>query len=118
MPRCSGLSQNEVLDISFLGSTATSFLLLSLLQSVPLDYITGTWSWRGECSDFNLMDTLKCRSLLQARVRAQEQRDLYRFRRGDSFCWTDLTLKFASVALDLSHMPIHSSACYERHLFE
>ena len=62
--------------------------------------------------------TLKSRSLWQARLRAQEQRDFDRSRRGDPPCWTDVTLTFASVVLNLSHLPIPSRAYFERHLFE
>ena len=113
-----GLSQQEVLDISFSGNTESSFLSQPLLQCVPLDYLTGTWSWRDEYSGSYLLDTLKSRSLLQARLRAQEQRDFDRSRRGDPPCWTDVTLKFASVVLNLSHLPIPSRAYFERHLFE
>ena len=67
----SGLSQQEVLDIFFSGSTESSFLSQPLLQCVPLDYLTGTWSWRDEYSGSYLLNTLKSRSLLQARLRAQ-----------------------------------------------
>ena len=62
-----GLSQQEVLNVSFSGNTESSFLSQPLLQCVPLDYLTGTWSWRDEYSGSYLLDTLKTRSLLQAR---------------------------------------------------
>ena len=68
-----GFSQQEVLDVSFSGNTERSFLSQPLLQCVPLDYLTGTWSWRDEYSGSYLLGTLKSRSLLQARLRAQEQ---------------------------------------------
>ena len=103
-----GLSQQEVLDVSFSGNTESSFLSQPLLQCVPLDEYSGSY----------LLDTLKSRSLLQARLRAQQQRDFDRSRRGDSPCWTDVTLKFVSVVLNLSHLPIPSRAYFERHLFE
>ena len=103
-----GLSQQEVLDVSFSGNTESSFLSQPLLQCVPLDEYSGSY----------LLDTLKSRSLLQARLRAQQQRDFDRSRRGDSPCWTDVTLKFASVVLNVSHLPIPSRAYFERHLFE
>jgi len=108
----SGLSQQEVLDVSFSGNNEGSFLSQPLLHCVLLDYLGG------EYSGSYLLDTLQSRSLLQARLRTQEQKDFDRSRRGASPCWTDVTLKFASVVLNLSDLPIPSRAYLERHLFE
>jgi len=114
-----GLSQREVLDVSFSGNTESRLLSQPLLHCVPLDYLTATWFWRDEYSGSYLLDTLNNRSLLQARLRcAQEQRDFDCSRKGDFPCWTDVTIKFSSVVLNLSYLPIPSHAYFERHLFE
>jgi len=53
--------------------------------------------------------------MLQARLHAKEQRDFDRSRRSDS---PDVTLKVASVVLNLSHLPMPSSAYYARQLLD
>jgi len=74
----------------------------------PLSYLTRTWSWREEFSVSYLLETVKNRALLQARMDAQTRRDDRRSR-VETSPWTDVTLTFATGVLDSSTGPLHFS---------
>ena len=65
-----------------------------------------------------LLDTVKNRASLQARLDAQTRRDEDRQAWGDFPCWSDVTLQFVASFLDLPRPPPFSRANYERQLFE